>query len=233
MEKYPDNIRVYDDFLPPEVAQKLYSRVSSIPQQWFSLRKNIVDETSEVRYSKTWWSIHGDKSPKAHLDETHQQRMTYQFLATSEHQDNCDCTYCDMVNILRNNPAPEVSDHDLIESMLTVYRPGDFLSQHMDSRDNRSWAFTYTLTTGWRPEWGGILNVQDNRDGEWYAFVPKFNRLILMDVGMLEESSCNHFVSQVIEDAPVNRVTLSGWYGSPFSANNDRWLPNQELDMAS
>ena len=50
---------------------------------------------------------------------------------------------------------------------------------------------------------------------------------------MLEESSCNHFVSQVIEDAPVNRVTLSGWYGSPFSANNDRWLPNQELDMAS
>jgi Rps23 Pro-64 3,4-dihydroxylase Tpa1-like proline 4-hydroxylase len=210
MIKYPETIRVYDDFLPPDVAQQLYSKVSGIPQQWFSVRKTKTDNhLEEPEYSKTWWSIHGAKDIPSTLDQ--RGRMTYQFLATDNHQDSCECAYCDMNRIFASQPPPDVGDDYMSEAMLTVYRPGDFLSQHHDKRDTRTWAFTYTLSPGWRPEFGGVLNIQDPEDGNWYSFPPKFNRLILLNVG---ETSMNHFVSAVIPESPINRVTYSGWFSA-------------------
>lgn len=206
MTKYPENIRVYDDFLPDNLAQQLYSQIGSIPQQWYSLRKS----TSNSEHTKSWWSIHGDKSQPARLDANN--KMTYQYLATDKHQPGCDCTFCSLIKILAKNPPPEVSDDKISECFLSVYRPGDYLSQHHDTAFDRTWAFTYTLSTGWRPEWGGILNIQD-KDQDWWAFPPKFNRLILMDV--TEQNSSNHFVSEVIRDCPINRVTFSGWFTNP------------------
>jgi len=208
MTKYPENIRVYDDFLPENLAQQLYTQISSVPQQWYSL----VKSTPKQGHTKTWWSIHGDKSKPARLDS--QGKMTYQYMATDKHQTGCDCVYCDLIKIFVQNPPPEVSEHLISDCFLSVYRPGDYLSQHHDNAYDRTWAFTYTLSTGWRPEWGGILNIQDS-DGDWYAFPPKFNRLILMDV--TEKNSCNHFVSEVIRDCPINRVTFSGWFKLPES----------------
>ena len=213
MINYPDSIRVYDNFLPDTTAQALYANLSSIPQQWFSLRKKTQEEGHpEPTFSKTWWSIHGDKSQQAELHP--KGLLTYQYMATDNHQDGCTCTYCQLQELFLQNPPPELSSLVFHESFLSVFRPGDFLSQHHDHGYNREWAFTYTLSTGWRPEWGGILNVQDKASGNWWAFPPKFNRLILMDVG---DKSCNHFVSQVIPTAPINRVTFSGWWYDPIS----------------
>lgn len=211
MIKYPDTIRVYDDFLPLDIAQALYANLSSIPHQWFSLRKTSHDADNPVpQFNKTWWSIHGNKSDKATLHP--KGYMTYQYMATDNHQAGCECTYCRLVDIFSQNPAPETSDQLIQECFLSVYRPGDFLSTHHDASHNRTWAFTYTLSTGWKPEWGGILNIQDE-SGEWYAFPPKFNRLILMEVS--KEYQTNHFVSEVIQECPINRVTFSGWYTDP------------------
>lgn len=213
MINYPDSIRVYDDFLPVQTAQALYANVSGIPQQWFSLRKTTAKYIDQDPiFSKTWWSIHGDKS---HPSQLHMEnKMTYQYMATDNHQAGCDCTYCEFQKILTSNMPPEVSDQIISECHLTVYRPGDYLSQHHDSTGRRTWAFTYTLSTGWKPEWGGILNIQDPDNGNWHAFPPMFNRLILIDVS---NKNCNHFVSHVIPDCPVNRVTFSGWFEPPRS----------------
>jgi len=212
MIKYPDNIRVYDDFLPYDVAQAIYANLSSIPQQWFSLRKTSNESpTEEPKFSKTWWSIHGDKSERAKLND--KNLMTYQYMATDNHQTGCDCTYCKIIEVFIHNLPPEVSGQTIQESFLSIYRPGDFLSQHHDAGANRTWAFTYTLSTGWRPEWGGILNVHDQESDAWFAFPPKFNRLILMDV--TDKYQSRHFVSEVTRDCPINRITFSGWFTDP------------------
>jgi len=211
MINYPDNIRVYDNFLPDNIAQKAYSQLSSIPQQWFSLRRTQHESNQDSpKGTRTWWSIHGHKGENARLDS--QGKTTYQFMATDNHQIGCDCLYCDLLKIFNTNQPPEVSDKQISQSFLSVFRPGDFLSQHTDSQTDCSWAFTYTLSTGWRPEWGGILNIQDSTHGDWYAFPPVFNRLIMMDMTTIDKS--NHFVSKVAEDCPVNRITLSGWYNN-------------------
>ena len=211
MINYPDNIRVYDNFLPDNIAQKAYSQLSSIPQQWFSLRRTQMDhDQNSPQGTRTWWSIHGHKGEKSGLDIN--GKTTYQFMATDNHQIGCDCLYCDLLKIFNTNQPPEVSDQQISQSFLSVFRPGDFLSQHTDSQTDCSWAFTYTLSTGWRPEWGGILNIQDSTHGDWYAFPPVFNRLIMMD--MTTPIKSNHFVSKVIDECPVNRITLSGWYNN-------------------
>lgn len=212
MINYPDNIRVYDNYFPENIAQSLYSNVSGIPQQWFSLRKTSHTQPGALpKFSKTWWSIHGDKSTPSQVDPN--GALTYQYLATDTHQSGCECTYCDLEKLFYKQPPPEVSDMVMQQSSLTVYRPGDYLSRHQDEGKDREWAFTYTLSTGWQPEYGGILNIQGSNK-VWYAFPPKFNRLILMDVS--DKSQSSHFVSQVIPNCPINRVTYSGWWHYPM-----------------
>jgi len=212
MTEYPENIRVYDDYLPDNIAQALYAKLSGIPQQWFSLRKTSHTEPGgKPQFKKTWWSIHGDKSTASQIDQG--GAMTYQYMATDMHQSGCECAYCDLNKLFPHQPPPEVSDLILQETFLSIYRPGDFLSQHTDIGAKRQWAFTYTLSTGWRPEYGGILNIISG-NGVWYAFPPTFNRLILFDV--TEKSLSTHFVSQVIPESPINRITFSGWWYDPL-----------------
>lgn len=214
MIRYPDSIRVYDDFLSEENAYKIYATLSSLPQQWFSNQRGFINDKNAPEKSKTWWSIHGDKGNVPDLDP--QGRMTYNYLATNEHQEGCNCVYCDMTHLFDQNPPPEAQGMKVIDSQLSLFRPGDYLSQHIDVYENRVWAFSYSLSVGWRPEWGGVLNAQDPDDGEWYAFPPVFNRLIMMDVTPGNQN-VNHFVSEVIPSCPMNRITFSGWWGHPES----------------
>lgn len=208
MINYPDSIRVYDNFLPEETAQKAYAQLSSLPQQWFSLRKTHFDPTSQkLKSVRTWWSIHGNKSENARLNASGE--TTYQYMATDNHQTGCDCLYCDLVKVFQNNPPPEATGEKLLESYLSVYHPGDFHSQHTLEKTNSSWAFIYNLTTGWRPEWGGVINIE-HPNGGWYAFPPVFNQLILIDLS--EASNIKTFTSKVIDESLVNKIALHGWY---------------------
>ena len=208
MINYPDSIRVYDNFLPEETAQNAYAQLSSLPQQWFSFRKTLTDQqTHEQKSVRTWWSIHGNKSENSRLDPT--GKPSYQYLATDNHQPGCNCLYCDLVKIFQINPPPEASGEKLLESYLSIYQSGNFHSQHFLNKDNSSWAFIYNLTTGWRPEWGGVINIE-HPNGGWYAFPPVFNQLILIDLS--EASNIKTFTSKVIDESPVNKIALHGWY---------------------
>ena len=216
MINYPESFRVYDNFLSEENAYKIYASLSSLPQQWFSLQRGYTDQNNELLQSKTWWNIHGDKGRAPDLDPA--GRPTYNYLSTSEHQDGCTCIYCDMTTMFQQNPPPEAQGLNVTDSNLRLFRPGDYLSQTTDQSEGRVWAFSYSLSVGWRPEWGGILNCQDPDDGEWYAFPPVFNRLIMMDVTN-PVNNINHFVSEIISGSPVNLVTYSGWWAESDNSN--------------
>jgi SM-20-related protein len=88
----------------------------------------------------------------------------------------------------------------------TRYRAGHFLTQHDDGQDPmRLAAFTLSLSSGWREEWGGLLHLTDENGGIERTFVPEFNSLVLFNVPR------NHFVSEVASTAPGPRLTISGW----------------------
>ena len=204
-----ERIRIIDNFLPEEQAYKAYGLIDQLPANWFLTKKSYIDHEGTRVTSNDWWNIHGDRFKNPPLDIN--QEITYQFLATEEHQDNCNCVYCETITYIKDNPSPDVGEDIITQHLLSVYRPGDYLSQHTDE-EGATWAFTYTLSAGWRPEWGGLLHIQDPDDGEWYAFPPTFNRLILMD--LTQGPPLNHFVSKVTDDALQNRITISGWYNN-------------------
>ena len=198
---------MYDDYFPECEIDAIHSGLSNLAESWFSYRRMGSDYNSK----KHWWDIHKpiDSAPLA----KNSKNLTYRFSATDNHDPGCGCSYCKVKRMLVRKPPPDVGNDYIGEDFLSVYKPGDYLSQHEDRRNARTWAFTLTLTKDWRPEWGGILNVEVDMN-EWLAFPPKYNRLILMKVN--GPVSCNHFVSHVIPEAPVHRVTLSGWYHKPL-----------------
>lgn len=212
---FPDTIKIYDNFLPDYIINTLYQRLGDeLRASDFELRRSgITADGKFVLHTNTMWNLHGTRIPPP---PPTQELLAYNFLTTSEHKESCNCAYCDLVQIFEDNLPDELQGLILDDSYLSVYRPGDFLNRHHDGHynsDMRQWAFTLTLTKDWLPDYGGILNVQDPDDGEWYAFPPVFNRLILMDVTLREEKlGMNHFVSHVHPNVTLNRLTYSGWY---------------------
>jgi SM-20-related protein len=93
------------------------------------------------------------------------------------------------------------------DAQATLYRPGDFLTQHDDriGGHNRLAAYVLNLTPVWRPDFGGQLQFFDASGHVAEAYVPTFNALNLFRVPAL------HAVSQV---APYGgfRYAITGWF---------------------
>jgi SM-20-related protein len=92
----------------------------------------------------------------------------------------------------------------------TRYRPGHFLTTHDDRLEGkqRLYAYVLGLTTGWRPEYGGLLLLHDGAGHIERGLVPGFNVLNLFRVPR------PHSVSQVASFAPGFRYSLTGWLKS-------------------
>ena len=194
-------IIIYDDFLPKEEATEILNAIYTVPTGWFfHRRKEWNKEQTSIRLGTT------SSGRKVYVDEN--MDMSYSFLYTNSHQETCTCVCCGIQKRFRNNPPKECEGMKIQDDFVSIYRPGDFLTQHTDNVSGRQWAFTYTITELWRPEWGGLLNI-DRGKGKWEAYHPIFNRLILMEV---KDNKANHFVSAVTPDCPINRITYSGWY---------------------
>lgn len=224
MINYPDTIKVYDNFLPDDVINDIYKRLGDDlgPIDFKLRRSGIAADGKTVLHTKTLWNIHGTRIPPP---PPTQEELAYNFLSTNDHKESCKCAYCDLLQIFENYLPKELQGLTLDDSYLSMYRPGDFLNRHHDAHyysDMRQWAFTLTLTKDWLPDYGGILNIQDPECGNWYAFPPVFNRLILMDVSLSEEKvGMTHFVSHVHPNVTINRLTYSGWYGKKASDDVD------------
>ncbi|MBH9536359.1 2OG-Fe(II) oxygenase [Novosphingopyxis sp. YJ-S2-01] len=92
------------------------------------------------------------------------------------------------------------------DAQATAYSPGDFLTGHDDAvaGKKRRAAYVLGLNPIWRPEWGGLLLLQD-REYEALALTPLINCLNVFAVPRL------HSVSEVSKAAPIRRYSITGW----------------------
>lgn len=96
----------------------------------------------------------------------------------------------------------------VLESFISCYDEGDFLSMHHDKQGDC--AFVLNLTRDWLPEYGGLLHIKNEGDDNTYTAInPTFNSLVLME---LKGGGRDHFVSEVSALAPGPRLAISGWY---------------------
>jgi SM-20-related protein len=107
--------------------------------------------------------------------------------------------------------ARAVSGHDDIiraDAQATLYGPGHFLTEHDDNQvaEGRRLAYVLNLARDWRPDWGGYLNILDDKGNIVAGFMPRFNTLNLFLVPL------RHHVSLVAPFAPPGRLAITGWF---------------------
>lgn len=104
----------------------------------------------------------------------------------------------------------EITGHaaEFCDMQATRYRPGHFLTTHSDEAHGKHRVFAYVLSLSpvWRPTWGGQLQFLNEAGHVLETFVPTYNALSIFSV------PCPHHVSQVTDFAPVDRLSLTGWF---------------------
>jgi Rps23 Pro-64 3,4-dihydroxylase Tpa1-like proline 4-hydroxylase len=93
------------------------------------------------------------------------------------------------------------------EAQATLYRPGNFLTRHIDPGHNeeRRAAYTFGFTRAWQPDWGGLLLLLKENHDIARGFLPRFNLLTLFDGRRI------HSVSPVSAFAGAGRYQITGW----------------------
>lgn len=107
--------------------------------------------------------------------------------------------------------ARAVSGHDDIvraDAQATLYAGGHFLTEHDDlvASEGRRLAYVLNMARDWRPDWGGYLNILDEKGDIVAGFMPRFNTLNLFLVPL------RHQVSLVAPFAPLGRLAITGWF---------------------
>jgi SM-20-related protein len=94
------------------------------------------------------------------------------------------------------------------DAQASNYRPGHFLTRHIDdgTKKERRAAYTIGFTRKWEPDWGGLLMFLDEKKDISRAFLPRFNTLTIFD-GLRV-----HSVSAVSAFAPAPRLSIVGWF---------------------
>jgi SM-20-related protein len=106
------------------------------------------------------------------------------------------------------------STFDNVFAQATDYRPGHYLTRHLDDPkgEHRKFAFVWGFTKVWDPDWGGLLQFFDNEGQPTQSNSPGFNTLDLFDVSHV------HSVTLVAPYALNPRLAVSGWFvkGDPL-----------------
>ena len=90
----------------------------------------------------------------------------------------------------------------------TRYRPGNYLTRHLDdiTQESRQIAYVLNFTKHWHPDWGGLLQFYQKDGTPRDAWEPRFNSLYLFDVQHV------HSVTYVTPYAAAPRYALTGWF---------------------
>ncbi|MDH5433653.1 MAG: 2OG-Fe(II) oxygenase, partial [Gammaproteobacteria bacterium] len=96
------------------------------------------------------------------------------------------------------------------EPQYTRFKPGHFLTRHLDivPEQARKYAFVLSLSKSWHPDWGGLLQFYSKGGTPRDAWTPQFNTLSLFDVSHI------HSVTYVTPFAAEQRISLTGWFTS-------------------
>jgi len=95
----------------------------------------------------------------------------------------------------------------------TRYRAGHFLTRHQDKDKNedRAYAYVIGLTKNWRPDWGGLLQFEDDNGNVTQTLTPQWNSISIFKVPQ------SHTVSLVAPYATEDRLAITGWLLRPNS----------------
>jgi Rps23 Pro-64 3,4-dihydroxylase Tpa1-like proline 4-hydroxylase len=101
-----------------------------------------------------------------------------------------------------------MADISRADAQATLYARGHFLTDHDDlvESEGRRLAYVLNMTRDWKPDWGGYLNILDERGDVRAGFMPRFNTMNMFLVPM------RHHVSGVAQFAPVGRYAITGWF---------------------
>jgi len=94
---------------------------------------------------------------------------------------------------------------NVMDIFISKYEKGDFLSEHTDKTLGK-YAFMIYLNKNWDKNCGGNLNVIKN-DETFDTLIPKYNRLVLMDI---YSENRPHFIEKVVCDE--SRYAITGWF---------------------
>ncbi len=197
-------IKIYEDFLPQELAENIHKEIYKTPENWWS---TVYKQGSNN--PKYFRNTLENKNSKQELDKklSLQGDFSYRFTRSTNHVKNCDCYECKFNTYLEGAFTEWVINNTYLqnpkrfESFVSVYDKGDYLSTHTDNK--RGIAFVFNFTKNWKPEYGGMLHVA----GKYYC--PIFNSLTIID---LSDGGIPHFVSEVSNLAPHQRVSITGWF---------------------
>jgi len=118
----------------------------------------------------------------------------------------------DVMNAIRAITGSRSFDNAFAQA--TDYRPGHYLTRHLDDPkgEHRKFAFVWGFTRRWDPDWGGLLQFFDDDGQPTQSYSPRFNTLDLFDVRHV------HSVTLVAPYALNPRHAVSGWFvaGDPL-----------------
>ncbi len=94
-----------------------------------------------------------------------------------------------------------------IESFVSRYAPGHFLTNHDDThyKNDRVIAYTIGMSKNWSKDWGGHLAFFDEKGNVDQAFIPSFNTLSVFAIPQ------PHAVQMVAPYAKGERLSFLGW----------------------
>lgn len=208
-------IKMIRNFLPEHQAEHLSNGIINTPEHWWSYAVAYNGSKGVYYFKNTILDRTNLEAHKPYIDKSFQEgHFTYKFKRSTNHVESCNCYECDFKKEYLDSEEFKgfisketgIQNPAVYETFASVYDRGDYLSMHPDAK--RGVAFIFNLTKDWLPEFGGLLNVQQE-DGSYKAIVPEYNSLVLLQLG---EAGTQHFVSEVSAYAPKPRIAISGWY---------------------
>jgi len=207
MAAHPARLVVIEDFLVPDVAERLAAFLAD--QALYEVERGL-------------YSVEGGVTAEAWEAADEQDRF-FRFGKLSGQRPEAMLSDAMLTYVQWRTFVTEPAFHDLFEEMTGLelgssddfgcheFNVGDFLREHDDANRNRRVALVMYLTPGWEERHGGGLTMTA-ADGSVDHRQATFNSMAVFDT--LAGSS--HRVERIEEsDGELARRTFGGWFPSP------------------
>ncbi len=213
-----DNHIIVTDFFSPDAAEKIYDCLKTEVQWQMAYREGNKDVVVLQKELKSWTA---QKINAFHTALTKQAQTEYQFFYNrypmiDAHIEGLDpgLFLHQVTDFLNGEDFMEFAHHitgDLAirkcEPQATLYSPGNFLKAHDDFASpelDRRYALVFNMTKDWVSDWGGLLQLVDDK-GIKETVMPIFNSVSILKLPQL------HQVSYVAPYATKPRFAITSW----------------------
>jgi hypothetical protein len=147
------------------------------------------------------------------FDRCEHTRVGLQCTALDVPVDNC--PLCGFIKFMESfeviSLISTITGHNLstqVSMFASRYRAESFLSIHQDTGRGKV-ALVFNLTHGWRPAWGGALQMMaDDLQNVTRTIIPQFNSIVIFDV---VGQGVPHHVTSIPREVTRSRLAVTGW----------------------